>query len=318
MTKLALIGTGWAAKSYAEIKSKEFRIETVIGHNIKESRNFSRKYNILNYSDKIEDVLANNQIKGVIICTPPDVSLDLAKYFLQKKIDVLIEKPGAVSSQRLKELIQYEKSSKAFLAYQLRYDSNILLAKKIIENKNIGEIDSAYFRMFFPGMKKDKESYRKWSIGKKSPSVWIESGVHLIDLATYLMGEEKEIMSLNTKFNEQIVSGTAIVKHNNDSRSTLDVSFCGGENNIRGLFELYSTEGSIQINRGTYLNKNTSLIVENNGNIIDYKKMAKEDGILNQTNSFARWCELKKTPMKVDLNRGIKILKIAEEIEKFK
>ena len=220
-----------------------------------------------------------------------------------------------MSSKKLQELIEYEDKNKAFLAYQLRYDYNILLAKQFIEEKSIGKIDNAYFRMFFPGMRKDKESYRKWSIGKNAPSAWIESGVHLIDLATWILGAENEIKSLNTKNNEQTISGTAIIKHDTGSRSTLDISFYGGENNIRGLFEFYSTQGVIQINRGTYLNKKTFLIAENNGHIIAQKKLAKENGILNQTNAFSEWCEFRKTPLKVDLIRGIKILNIAEKID---
>lgn len=316
MIKLALIGTGWAAKSYATIESNIFKIEAVVGTSIDKAKEFANKYNIPCFYDKIENICCNTSIKGIIICTPPHISIKIAKFFLQNNYDVLIEKPGAESSQELIELSQFENNSRAFIAYQLRYDSNIKLIQKLIKSDEFKNIDYGYFRMFFPGLMPNKESYRKWSIGRNAPSVWVESGVHLIDLSTLLLGEIYKFKTVNTKYGNQVISGSSIIEHTTGCRSTLDISFCGQENNIRGLFELYSSDGMIEIHRGSYINKETFLIAEKNGKIIEHRKLAKEDGILNQTIAFANWCEKKIEPLYVDIKKGSKILKIAEDMNK--
>ena len=64
-----------------------------------------------------------SRVDGVIIATPPDTHYEIAKYFLQRQVPVLLEKPLCSSYTRLLELqqIAHQNNTFIFAGYTLRY-----------------------------------------------------------------------------------------------------------------------------------------------------------------------------------------------------
>lgn len=96
----------------------------------------------INYTDKIEDLLEDEDIQLVAICTPHETHYDLAKQCLEAGKNVLLEKPFVINSAKARELFALAKEKGLFLqAYQnRRFDSDFLTVQKVIKSGVLGEI----------------------------------------------------------------------------------------------------------------------------------------------------------------------------------
>ncbi len=104
-TTLALIGLGQWGKNYLTTAQKisGCRIKYVCSphqHSVMTSR-----FNTIHLTD-YKKLLRHNDIDGIIIATPADTHFAIAKYFLTRGYNILIEKPLATSLRQAKRLDQ--------------------------------------------------------------------------------------------------------------------------------------------------------------------------------------------------------------------
>lgn len=94
------------------------------------------------YTQNINDVLNDNEIQLVVICTPANLHYILAKQCLEAGKNTLVEKPFSETSEQAKELFTLAKEKGLFLqAYQnRRFDSDFLTVQKVIKSGVLGDI----------------------------------------------------------------------------------------------------------------------------------------------------------------------------------
>ena len=114
----------------------------------------------------------------IALVTPNTTHVSLGKAILSRGLNVLIEKPLAISPEGVKELIQQADVSNGTLhsGYLLRYHSGILAAKEIIEQGQIGLLKSI--------------RYVKYSSRNKSPPANVIDGLasHALDTVPFFAG----------------------------------------------------------------------------------------------------------------------------------
>jgi UDP-2-acetamido-3-amino-2,3-dideoxy-glucuronate N-acetyltransferase len=93
-------------------------------------------------SQKIEDIIENETIDAVVICTPPITHKDLALRTLKNHKHVYIEKPFCLSLEEADEIIATAKDSKkiVFIGHLLNYHNGFIGLKNEIKNNQIGNI----------------------------------------------------------------------------------------------------------------------------------------------------------------------------------
>ena len=177
--KLGFIGSGSVAPYHLEVLSYlGIRVACIASkENSTSVKKIANQYNI----DKIEknwvNLIENNSdLNAIIICTPPTISSKIIDYTKKADISVLVEKPGAVSSQ---ELIAIRKTlkSKVFFAFNRRFYHSVnefkdnmnrtsgFLVVKIIEDK--------------------KYISNKYSVLE----ILVLNSTHYFDMINYLIGE---------------------------------------------------------------------------------------------------------------------------------
>lgn len=123
----------------------------------------------------------------VIVASPVNTLFQNAKYLLLKGVkNILLEKPGALSSSACQELIQLAKSfdAKIYIGYNRRFYSSIEFALKEIEKLD-EKIESVIFEFNepFPNGKppsgQPKEALNRWIIS---------NSLHVIDTAFFKVG----------------------------------------------------------------------------------------------------------------------------------
>ena len=101
-----------------------------------------KKYPSIKLVREYSDILNNNEINCVFICTPPATHYQLAKDALLHNKNVLIEKPMTVSVLEAEELIEIskKKSLKLMVGHTFEYSPAVEKIKETIDKGILGDI----------------------------------------------------------------------------------------------------------------------------------------------------------------------------------
>ena len=169
--KFSIIGTGFIFPKHVQaIKSVGGEIVEAIGQG-----------SLLSW----QEIIKNKKTDCVVVLAPNNLHFEIALASAKEGKIVLCEKPVALSSKEIKELMNYPD---IFTIAQLRYyPVTKELKKKISQKENYKiNIDISVHR--------DKNYYKSWK-GQKEESggMLFNLGVHYFDLLLYLFGPARQI-----------------------------------------------------------------------------------------------------------------------------
>lgn len=137
------------------------------------------------YSD-VDDMLNNEALDGVIICSPDALHYKHAIKCLERRIHVLVEKPLTDSLQDAKALCEKAKENRCVLmtVSNKRFSPPYFRAKSFLEEKII-----------------DKPSMfvTKFNLGYDYVDILEGGTIHVLDLMRYFMGDVKQLSAVSSK-----------------------------------------------------------------------------------------------------------------------
>ena len=230
--KIAIIGAGGIARtSHLPAYKNMDNVELVAICDIIEERakEKAEEYNIPGVYTNYKDVLEIEGLDAIDICTPNYLHSIIACEALEKGINVFCEKPDAVSvfeAERMKAAA--EKSGKVLMVMRNnRYRNTAAFLKQYIKDGKMGDIYAARCgwqrRRGIPGR-------GGWFTTKEQSGggPLIDLGVHMIDLAIWLMGNPKPVT----------VSGCAYNKFANSEDISDSFESTYGDRNSQGTFDV--------------------------------------------------------------------------------
>ncbi|GFP18910.1 hypothetical protein HKBW3S03_00415 [Candidatus Hakubella thermalkaliphila] len=177
----------------------------------------ARENNIPYFFQDYQDMFEKVEMDAVIICLPTYLHLPATKMALEAELHVLCEKPLAMNALEALEMVELARRAKKILMVALneRFQSYSQVLKKLIENQELGDIYYAKMgwlrRQGVPGgWFSEKE--------KAGGGPLIDLGVHLLDLAWWLMGNPKPmsvIGSTNMAHPASYISDSDILDNEN-------------------------------------------------------------------------------------------------------
>lgn len=190
MYNVAIIGCGGIFEMHAVSISMLENVRIVSVCDINEERAIckAKKYNCKYYTD-YKLMIDNEEIDCVHICTPHYLHYPMAKYALQNKINVVCEKPMALSYADAKELseLAINNNLKLGVVFQNRYNPGSILAKRILSEKSIGSIISSKIVVTWDrGMDYYQLSDWKGKLKFEGGGVIIDQAIHSLDLVRWL------------------------------------------------------------------------------------------------------------------------------------
>lgn len=96
----------------------------------------------VHYTDSLDELLNDDEIDMVVICTKHDSHFKYAKMVLEHNKHCLVEKPFMENSAQAREIFEYARSKGLYVsAYQnRRFDSDFLTVQRVIESGKLGEL----------------------------------------------------------------------------------------------------------------------------------------------------------------------------------
>ncbi|MBO7599626.1 MAG: Gfo/Idh/MocA family oxidoreductase [Lachnospiraceae bacterium] len=246
MIRAAIVGTGNIANLHVQglLEFKD-KVEIVALCDIypEKAEAMKEKYELnANVYDHIDKMLENEpDIDLVHVCTPPFVHAELSIKAMDRKCNVIVEKPMSTSIKECDEMIEAAKRNNVMLSpiAQNRFRNAIWKVKKTIESGLTGkvcfaEIDSLWWR--------GDVYYDLWWRGtweKEGGGPTLNHAVHHIDMLNWIMGENPvKVMAMmsnvchpNSEV-EDISVGCVKYKNNSMGRITSSVIHHGEEQGI--------------------------------------------------------------------------------------
>lgn len=178
MLNAAVIGIGNMGKHHARIYSElsDVNLVAISDLNKELGQELAKKLNCKYYSD-YQELLKNEKIDVVSIAVPTTLHKKVALDFINKKINVLLEKPICNDIADAKELISAAKKNnvKLLVGHIERYNPAIIELKELIKKGKLGDIISinATRAGTYPSQIKDS-------------NIIVDVAIHDIDIINFL------------------------------------------------------------------------------------------------------------------------------------
>ena len=189
-----------------------------------------------------------SQVDAVIIAAPPNLHGAIARYFLEKKIHVLCEKPLTITSSEARELVALSKDKGALLmmASKFRYVDDLIKAKAIIESGILGKV-ILYENIFCSKVPMGD----RWNAKKDvaGGGVLIDNGCHSADIARYLLGPIAEVQATTAVGTQNLaVEETVRVQFQTKSGvlGSFDLSWSVTKES-KNYVQVFGSEGTLQV-----------------------------------------------------------------------
>ena len=251
MIRFGILGCGAIARFHAEaIASLENAILIGVADAYLEgAQRFAQDYQVKVYAD-YNEMLADEDIDAVCICTPSGFHAENALQALRAKKHVVLEKPMAFTKAETKAIeVEVEKSGCVLTVIcQLRFSDDVRRVKQLLNDRALGEL---VFCDLYMKYWRDQAYYASsnWKGTRRfdGGGALMNQGIHGVDLLLYLMGDAKVVHAKNlTRFHDIEVedASVAMLEFKNGAMGVIEGSTCVQPGFERRL-EINGTRGSI-------------------------------------------------------------------------
>jgi len=239
--KIAIIGCGAIVENNhlpALSKIKNISVAWFADTDIERAKIYANRYRA-GYSDNTDDI--PNDIHAALVAVPNYLHADLCTKLMEKGIDVLCEKPMAITVSDCMQIVKSAEQNHSVFAvvHQLKFLSSVKEFKRIVfEESRLGNIEEADISLGWKFAWQSRTSFyseQKYAGG----GVMMDLGCHILDLAADLFGDINHA-EMSASFNSQ--AGDRM-----DNAATLKVCFDSGVSGSIRVSRLGTLDNSILV-----------------------------------------------------------------------
>jgi len=259
--KFAVIGCGNIGSRHLAVIDNEELADLVGICDIDESKctRFSSMYNDVPWFTDYRDLLDNIEMDIVTICTPHGLHAEMAIEAANRKINILVEKPMALTVSDASRMIEAAQRNGVKLAVvrQNRYNIPIAMTNQALKDGALGQIFIAQCNVLWNRHDRYYEDSEWRGIKELEGGALYTQVSHFIDLLTWWFGDVIDARtSLETKYHRIEIEdcGQSILKFDSGVMGSLTWTTCVYNKNYEGSITIIGEKGTIKIG-GQYLNK---------------------------------------------------------------
>lgn len=279
--KLSLAGTGLFGEEHLRViaRMKDVEIASVADLNAKAARNAAERCGAEDWGTDIVELLERRKPDGLIIATPGQTHVPLARRALALGIPVLVEKPMAMTAADAASLLEAERGGPGFVlpGHVLRFSHPHRMIAEIVRSGEIGRVLSLSARRY----RDDSHAVRYTDIDPIMMTM-----IHDIDLALWMTGASvAEVFTQRGPAGEQQRSHTLMTAHGTEGASwTLSTAWTfPGDLPPPDRLEIVGEQGGIDFEAGAFLRQYGA--VSRN---IDLAVQAPDDSLFTEVSYFVR------------------------------
>lgn len=311
-----IIGSGNIAEEFADdfkhVTNYNNVVKSVLANELKHAKSFAEKYNTSYYFDKnkLTDFF-KIPVDCIYIATPHTAHAYYTTEALKRKIPVLCEKPLAINTKEVNDMIALAKANNTFLmeGMWIRFLPSITHVLEVISKGAIGKVISINANLSFKAPKDENNRFFNPDLGGGS---LLDLGVYPVYLSYLLLGKPDRIQAFARLTNEKIDECCSAILSYNDSQYAIIESSIITSTDITA--KIYGEEGTISILK-PWNEKPEAVIVEDNKYPHKKKFEWKGHGFQYEIEEVCNCITNKKTfSEKLSLRNSLDLMSIMDEI----
>jgi UDP-N-acetyl-2-amino-2-deoxyglucuronate dehydrogenase len=328
-TRFALIGCGRIAQRHAVHMCANGRLLSVCDVIKEKADAIALQYGAKAFYSIDEFLRHEEKADVAAVCTPNGLHAEHSIRLLDAGVNVLCEKPMAISVTDCRAMIAAsERSDKnLFVVKQNRFNPPLMAVKKIIDEGRLGKIYSLQLNCFW---NRDADYYLnswKGTLALDGGTLFTQFS-HFIDLLYWMIGDVKNIKAILANYAHKGIiefedTGAVIVEFENGITGTINYTVNSYKKNMEGSITFFGEKGTVKVG-GQYLNKIDYQDIENytienipEGNAANYYgnylgSMSNHDKVYENMINFLQ----NKEPVYISCLEGMKTVEIIEKIYK--
>jgi UDP-2-acetamido-3-amino-2,3-dideoxy-glucuronate N-acetyltransferase len=169
---IAVVGCGYWGKNLVRNFAELGALHTICDSSLEVLSKLRAIYRNVNTETSFEAVLANREIKSVVISSPAVLHYSMAKQALLAGKDVFVEKPLSLAVKEGEELVKLaeEKGKILMVGHVLEYHPGIVKLKQMVDSGELGRINYIYSSRLNLGKFRTEENIL-WSFAPHDISV---------------------------------------------------------------------------------------------------------------------------------------------------
>ncbi len=187
MHQIGQIGLGYWGKNLVRNFDELAQLTWLCDASEQLRRQFAGRHPATRVTENFEDVLADDELEAVVIATPVPTHYALAKQALEAGKHVFVEKPPAMKSTEMEELLGLAQERDLVLmpGHLLLYHPGVLKLKELLDAGDLGDLLCVYSNRQNLGIIRRDEN-ALWSLG-----------VHDLSVILHLVEEDPESVVAN-------------------------------------------------------------------------------------------------------------------------
>ena len=251
--RAAIIGCGRISKNHFEsIEKHQDNIELIAICEAQQTilSEYEKKYNINGYLNLV-NMLENEDLDLVIICTPSGMHAEQTKLCAKHSLNVMTEKPMATFwSDGVQMVEACDKANvRLFVVKQNRKNDTLKLLKRAIKENRFGKIHMVQINVFWTRPQKyyDEASWR--GTIKLDGGALMNQASHYVDLLDWLIGPIDKIQAMMSTTLDIEAEDTAVlnVKWVNGALGSMSVTMLTYPKNLEGSITILGEKGTVRI-----------------------------------------------------------------------
>ena len=256
----AIVGCGRIGNRHAQHIFKNGIVQAVCDIDLNKANSLAQAYNAKAYNS-IEEMLENEKGLDVVsVCSPNGLHAIHSIQSLNAGINVLCEKPMAITSHDCGEMIKAaERNNKRLFAVkQNRFNPPVAAVKSAIDEGRLGKIFSIQLSCFW---NRNEDYYKDSWKGTKilDGGTLFTQFSHFIDLLYWIIGDVQKAYSITKNVAHKNIiefedTGVVALEFCNGVIGTINYTVNSFKKNMEGSLTIFGEKGYVKIG-GQYLNE---------------------------------------------------------------
>ncbi len=213
---------------------------------------FAKRYNISNAYKNYVDLLANDEIDVVVVCTPSGLHPLVSISALRAGKHVVCEKPMALNIADAKKVNETAKAEGRvfFEVKQNRYTPAIQALKSLIDDGSLGTLLMGNITVRWNRPQAYYDSNDWYGTISMDGGVVLNQAIHHIDLLQWICGKPLSVLSKTAILDHDIEApdtALAIIQFENDVLANVEITTCAAVKNIEGSITVMGTKGTVKV-----------------------------------------------------------------------
>ena len=199
----------------------------------------------------MEEMLKNEQIDLVCLCTPSGIHANQAVLATQYGVHVMTEKPMATRWQDGVRMVSACDKANVllFVVKQNRRNTTLQLLKRAVEEKRFGKVHMVHINVFWT-RPQDYYDQAKWrGTWEFDGGAFMNQASHYVDLLDWLIGPVEKIQAMMNTTRDIEVEDTGVlnVKWRNGALGSMCVTMLTYPKNLEGSITILGEKGTVRI-----------------------------------------------------------------------